>query len=56
MLTAALIATLGLNTAPRPGVMWFTDLKQGYIEAKATNKPIFLMAAAPQCSEVPGDW
>lgn len=51
-----LLATISLATAPQPGIMWFSDLKQGLAAAAQTNKPILLMSAAPQCAEVPGDW
>jgi hypothetical protein len=42
--------------AGKPGIQWYTDMAQGFEVAKETGRPIFLLSAAPQCSEVPGDW
>lgn len=42
--------------APAPGIQWYTDMAQGFAAAEATGRPILLLSAAPQCSEVPGDW
>lgn len=55
-MTTALIALSILAAPARPGIMWFTDLSQGLAEARRTNKPVFLLSAAPQCTEIPGDW
>ena len=35
---------------------WYGTLESGLQEAKRTNKPILLLAAAPQCLGVPGIW
>ncbi len=35
---------------------WYGTLDSGLAEAKRTNKPIFLLSAAPQCLGVPGIW
>lgn len=53
MLTIAL--TL-IALSGRPGIQWYTDMAQGFAVAKETGRPILLLSAAPQCSEVPGDW
>lgn len=50
------LAFLLVALQPSPGVQWFTDIKQGLDEAKRTGMPIMLLSAAPQCSEVPGNW
>ncbi|MFT7631661.1 MAG: hypothetical protein ACI87E_002700 [Mariniblastus sp.] len=38
------------------GIAWYGVLADGVAEAKATNRPIFLMSAAPQCAGIPGMW
>lgn len=35
---------------------WIPTLKQGFEKAKETNKPIFLLSAAPQCLGISGAW
>ncbi|MBM3457016.1 MAG: hypothetical protein FJX77_00570 [Armatimonadetes bacterium] len=44
------------DAAPRAGVQWFTDLKQGLQEAKRTGWPILFVASAPSCGGIPGNW
>ena len=39
-----------------PGIAWYGVLKEGFLEAKRTGKPILFVTAAPQCSGVPGMW
>lgn len=53
MLTSALALIAFLGT---PGIQWYTEMAQGFEVAKETGRPILLLSAAPQCSEVPGDW
>ncbi len=50
-----LLALLAIAPA-HPGIQWFTRLDQGLAEARRTGMPVFLMSAAPQCAEVPGNW
>jgi hypothetical protein len=38
------------------GIAWYGVLTDGITDAKATNRPIMLLAAAPQCAGVPGMW
>lgn len=38
------------------GIAFYGVLKDGLAEAKATNKPILFLSAAPQCAGVPGMW
>lgn len=38
------------------GIAWYGVLADGVAEAKATNRPIMLLSAAPQCAGVPGMW
>lgn len=54
--TLVFVAALGGPPLPQPGIQWFTQVEQGLAEAKRTGRPIFLMSAAPQCAEVPGNW
>lgn len=39
-----------------PKIAWYGQLKDGLAEAKRSNRPIFLVSAAPQCEAVPGIW
>ena len=39
-----------------PGIAWYGVLKEGFLEAKRTGKPILFITAAPQCGGVPGMW
>lgn len=38
------------------GIAFYGVLKDGLEEAKATNRPILFISAAPQCTGVPGVW
>ena len=38
------------------GIAWYGVLTDGIAEAKATNRPIMILSAAPQCAGVPGMW
>ncbi len=37
-------------------IAWYSNLDDALAEAKRTNRPILVHAAAPQCSGVPGMW
>ena len=37
-----------------PGVMWYAKWEDGLVEAKRSQRPIFFMAAAAQCSGISG--
>lgn len=37
-----------------PGIAWYTTWETGVAEAKRSNRPIFFMSAAAQCSGVSG--
>ena len=56
----SMVFLLGLTCAQAlaeaGGIGWIPTWKQGLSEARRTNKPILLMAAAPQCAGVPGQW
>ncbi|MDE0936029.1 MAG: hypothetical protein OSA89_08930 [Mariniblastus sp.] len=57
---AALILTTNCHaqsTSQIPsGIAWHGVLTDGLADAKATNRPIMLLSAAPQCAGVPGMW
>lgn len=38
------------------GIGWIPTWKQALTEAARAEKPILLIAAAPQCAGVPGTW
>lgn len=42
--------------APEARIQWFGTLEQGLAEAKRTNRPIMMTAAAPHCRGVSGKW
>jgi hypothetical protein len=43
--------------ASSPGrIAWYSNLDDALAEAKRTNRPVLVHAAAPQCSGVPGMW
>jgi hypothetical protein len=57
----ALVASLLLVTAApalaaEERIAWFETWKDGVAAAQATNRPILLVAAAPQCHEISGLW
>tara|TARA_R110002072_G_scaffold2288_10_gene18954 strand:- start:15810 stop:16067 length:258 start_codon:yes stop_codon:yes gene_type:complete len=37
-------------------IAWYSNLDDALAEAKRTNRPVLVHAAAPQCSGVPGMW
>jgi len=37
-------------------IQWFGTLEQGLAEAKRTNRPIMMTAAAPFCGGIAGEW
>jgi hypothetical protein len=59
---AALIGLLICSAIARPaiaeteGIGWIPTWRQAIAEASKARKPILLVAAAPQCSGVPGIW
>ncbi|MEM7455622.1 MAG: hypothetical protein AAF456_14815 [Planctomycetota bacterium] len=38
------------------GIVWYGKLSDGLEVARATQKPILLVSAAPQCAGIPGMW
>ncbi len=44
------------NSELPSGIVWHGVLTDGLADAKATNRPIMLLSAAPQCAGVPGMW
>ena len=42
--------------SPQPKIAWYGTLKSGLAAAKAANRPILLVSAAPHCLGVPGIW
>jgi hypothetical protein len=51
-----LVVAVAMSQTASGGIQWYTDLEQGLREAWDTGRPIFLLSAAPNCSEVPGQW
>lgn len=47
---------LGNSTHPigEPGIAWYTTWDSALEEAKRSNRPIFMFAAATQCSQISG--
>jgi hypothetical protein len=39
-----------------PAIQWFATWESGLAEARRTERPILLVAAAPHCGGVPGIW
>ena len=37
-------------------IQWFGTLEQGLAEAKRTNRPLLMTAAAPACGGIAGMW
>ncbi len=62
MTVRALVASLLLVASTTPAlareerIAWFETWSDGVAAARATNRPILLVAAAPQCHEVSGLW
>lgn len=61
MIGAAVMTTVGEclaqgNSEIPSGIAWHGVLTDGLADAKATNRPIMLLSAAPQCAGVPGMW
>lgn len=56
MMNALILAAAMGQSAASGGIQWYTDLEQGLREAWDTGRPILLLSAAPNCSEVPGQW
>ena len=50
------VSLAGFATAGPQKIAWYGQLKDGLEEAKRSNRPILLVAAAPQCAGVPGMW
>jgi hypothetical protein len=64
-LAAALQEPPGRGRPPGPGLVepakgdriaWFGTWEAGLAEAQRTQRPIFLVSAAPHCHNVPGIW
>jgi len=62
-------ATLAQQTPPPPDstvqtpasktsarIQWYGTLEQGLAEAKRTNRPLLMTAAAPSCRGIAGMW
>jgi len=50
----ASVSASAMGQAPR--IQWFGTLEQGLAEAKRTNRPLMMTAAAPVCRGIPGKW
>lgn len=48
--------TTAETTSAPARIQWFGTLAQGLAEAKRTNRPILMTAAAPSCGTVAGKW
>ncbi len=64
-LLAFALASTAAAQAPRPGqgpepeparIAWFETWRDGAAAARATGRPILLVAAAPQCHDISGLW
>ena len=55
MIAVNLCSAQGKSAIPS-GIAWHGVLTDGLADAKATNRPIMLLSAAPQCAGVPGMW
>lgn len=58
-LLVALFASIFLSQpslAADEGIGWIPTWNQAQLVAARSNKPILLVAAAPQCAGVPGQW
>ncbi len=49
-------ATVVQEQAAPTRIQWFGTLEQGLAEAKRTNRPIMMSAAAPSCGGIAGEW
>lgn len=49
-------ALFGMGSQAQVGIAWYGTWEQGYQAARASGKPILLLAAAPQCHGVSGIW
>ncbi len=59
LLVALALAVPGEAQEERPsdsGIAWYGTWEQGLRVAKAANRPILLLSAAPQCHGTPGLW
>lgn len=60
MRTLCMIMTLtacaAAQVASSERIAWFGTWKEGLAAATASARPILLIAAAPQCHNVPGMW
>lgn len=45
-----------INDELPEGIAFYGVLQDGLDVARATNRPILLLSAAPQCAGVPGMW
>jgi len=48
--------SLSSDTSNQEKLAWFGTLDSALAEAKRTERPIFLVAARPECRGVPGKW
>ena len=47
----------GSPEAPEPAaIAWYSDLAQARADAERLQRPLFLMAATPQCRGIAGMW
>lgn len=53
--TPAMTTAIQEDAAPMR-IQWFGTLEQGLAEAKRTNRPILMTAAAPSCGGIAGEW
>lgn len=44
------------DTGDKEKLAWYGTLDSAMAEAKRTERPIFLVAARPECRGVPGKW
>lgn len=47
---------LGQSSTVAEKIAWFSTLDSARAEAKRSGKPIFMIAARPECRGVPGFW
>jgi hypothetical protein len=51
-----LILLMSVQDGGKESIAWYGTWERGARVAKATNRPILLIAAAPQCHGVSGLW
>lgn len=56
MRTLLLLLLLTLSAVAQERIQWYATWDMGLRQARASGRPILLVAAAPHCHNVPGIW